>query len=151
MAGNVTAQRSATTPLVQPASPPPPSTPPVTIVPFTTIGGATMAISDLEGAILQGGMAGMTYLGVISASRINADSICNQNGPYGSAYAALSVRNRGGEFGRIPSETSAFDSTAPLPPQVLMKNARIAYLSKNSTLGRGVLDPDLVFAALGCS
>jgi len=88
---------------------------------------------------------------VISTSRVNADSICNQNGVYGSVYGPLSVRNRSGEFGHIPSETSAYDPTAPLPPRVILKNARIGYLSKNTTLGRGVLDPDLVFGALGCS
>jgi hypothetical protein len=127
-----------------------PASAPALIVPFTTSGGALVTSNDLEGAILQGGHTGLSYLGTVSTSRTNADSICNQNGAFGSVYGATSVRNRAGEFGHIPSETSAYDPTAPLPPRILLKNARIGYLTKNITLGRGTIDPDLLFAALGC-
>lgn len=113
--------------------------------------GATITVAELNGeAIIQGGPGGFTYMGVLSSSRTAPDSICNPNGPYGGTAGPNSIRNPRGQFGMAPSEYSAYDPTAPDPPKIRMKNATVGYLSKGAVPGRGNVDPDFLFRALGC-
>jgi hypothetical protein len=125
--------------------------PPLVLPTFVTPGGAVLSVAELDGAaILQGGANGLTYLGIISSSRIHPDSVCNPNGAYGSASSPTSIRNQSGAFGSASSETSAYDASAPAPPQIRFKNTTVGYLTRGEVLGRGSVDPDFVLSALGC-
>lgn len=118
---------------------------------FQSPAGGTVLVAELNGeAIIQGGPAGLTYLGIVSSSRTAPDSICNPSGAYGSTTGPNSIRNSRGQFGTAPSEFSAYDPTAPEPPKIRMKNATVGYLSKGAVPGRGNVDPDFLFRALGC-
>ncbi len=137
-------------PVAQPATGPVAVTVPV-FATFQSPVGATITVAELNGeAIIQGGPGGLTYMGVLSSSRTAPDSICNPGGQYGSTTGPNSIRNPRGQFGMAPSEYSAYDPTAPDPPKIRMKSATVGYLSKGAVQGRGNVDPDFLFRALGC-
>ena len=56
---------------------------------------------------LYGGVANSVYLGCLNCNQFNAESVCNQFGTFGSAFAALSIWNQFGTYG------SAFSSSSP--------------------------------------
>lgn len=66
--------------------------------------------------MLFGGPGHRTYLGCLSCSRYEAESISNRYGTYGSRYSAESIFNRYGEFGSRYSDYSACNPYASDPP-----------------------------------
>lgn len=90
-----------------------------------------------------------TYLGLISSSRFDSDSICNRFGDHGSRFASDSVRNRFSTYGSSFGFQSAYASYATSPPRIYLGGRTIGYLTKNDFLA-GAVDPDVLFATYDC-
>jgi hypothetical protein len=71
-----------------------------------------------------GGQGHKTYLGCLSCSQFDTESIFNEYGTYGSAYSAQSVRNAYSQFGSQYSATSACNPYASDPPVIVDGNGR---------------------------
>jgi hypothetical protein len=131
-----------------PAPAPPPPGPPLLI--FTTSNGVLLTQAHLDGsAALLGGPGGFTHLGGISSSRTDPNSICNPSGPYGDRTSPTSVRNPSSQYGSASGAFSAYSAQASAPPRILLNNGSVGVLAKTGARA-GVLDPDQLFAALGC-
>jgi len=92
---------------------------------------------------------GGTFLGIVSSDPRANNSICNFSGIFGSKNGLLSIRNRSGNIGSLFSDLSAYNSYAKNPPILIYEGKRVAYLTKNTRLGR-TIDPDLLLDTL-CS
>ncbi len=90
-----------------------------------------------------------TYLGAISSSRFEADSVCNRFGDHGSRFASASVRNTFSTYGSSFGSQSAYSSYTTSPPRIYLNGRAIGYLTKNQVLA-GAVDPDVLFAAYDC-
>lgn len=66
-----------------------------------------------------GGQGHATYLGCLSCSAYESDSVFNQYGSHGSRYQTESVFNQYGEFGSKYSPTSACNPYATDPPVIV--------------------------------
>ncbi|MSQ35728.1 MAG: hypothetical protein EXR63_01090 [Dehalococcoidia bacterium] len=120
--------------------------------------GTTLNAADLNGRALLLDGSTRTFSGAISSDRTAADSACNPLGQYGSASSLVSVRNRNGLYGRgdggsisepyFDSQVSAYSRTANTPPQIILVGTHVGFLSANTR--QATLDPDALFAALGC-
>ncbi len=161
-----TAVRAAQAPTASPtrARPRPTAvTPPPTPVPTLQIpqaDGSVVTNIDLNGVgILYGGQSGFDYLGLISNAG-SGNSICNRNGPYGSASSPTSVRNPQGAFGRqdagpvepnFNSDFSPYVQSAENPPKITLNGSVVGYLTRNvEKFGNRAVSPDALFRALGC-
>jgi len=91
-----------------------------------------------------------TFLGDISSNKLASNSICNKLGSYGSALASFSVRNKLGTYGSSLSNESAYNQIASFPPRIVYQGNVVGHLTKNSLVLDGV-DPDVLFAAYGCT
>jgi len=80
------------------------------------------------------------YLGKISSSTIDSDSIMNSIGRYGSSISSTSIFNEIGRYGGKISRMSPFNDIASSPPKIFVGNTFIAYLTTNS-LKRPRVDP----------
>lgn len=60
-----------------------------------------------------------TYLGCLSCSQYDTDSVHNRYGNYGSRYASESIFNRYGDFGSRYSDYSACNPYASEPPVIV--------------------------------
>jgi hypothetical protein len=69
--------------------------------------------------MLFGGSDHKTYLGCVTCSEYETDSIFNSYGQYGSKYSATSITNHYDEFGSPYSPTSACNKYATDPPVVV--------------------------------
>lgn len=157
---------STTPPLVSAPVASPTATP-AAIPTFVSLTGDVVTFATLDvipdvasGARLRGGPTGLRYLGLID-DQPTEESICNQYGPYGSPRAPDSARNQDGAYGATPgtdpgspyynSPHSAYNPTAAAPPRVVLLGATVGYLTKNTSLfGASAIDPDALFAYLGC-
>jgi hypothetical protein len=147
------------------ATPTPPRLPATAVPPleFLAIGGMVLTTHDLDDrAILRGGDTGYVYLGLISSNKSHPDSICNPSGDYGSPSSPLSVRNDSGQYGRprggsifepfFNSDYSAYNAEATRPPRVILDGTFVGWLTPNvEAFEANVIDPDALFASLGCS
>lgn len=69
-----------------------------------------------------GGQGHQVFLGCMSCSQYDAESIFNQYGSHGSRYSAQSVLNPYSEFGSLYSATSACNPYASDPPVIVDGN-----------------------------
>ena len=84
----------------------------------------------LEGAIIIAN--DNQYLGKISKSQFDSDSINNQFGTYGSQFSAYSIFNNFGTYGSEFSSLSPFNKFTSTPPKIYKENIFIAYLTVNT-------------------
>jgi hypothetical protein len=71
-----------------------------------------------------GGPGHQTYLGCLSCSEYDTESIFNEYGTYGSPYSAQSIRNPYSSFGSPYSATSACNPYASDPPVIVDGNGK---------------------------
>ena len=102
-----------------------------------------------------GGLAGLdgtavikaqdgTYLGVISSSRHEADSICNPYGDHGSTYSRKSIRNQYCPYGGQYGQQSPFNPYASSPPTIIQGGRAIAHLTVNPRFKNAVSPHELL-------
>ncbi|KAA1193181.1 hypothetical protein F0M18_04885 [Pseudohalioglobus sediminis] len=68
--------------------------------------------------LLYGGVTSDYYLGCITCTRLDPESICNSNSIFGSPRAVDSIWNRFGDFGSTSSELSPWNRFASYPPAI---------------------------------
>lgn len=90
------------------------------------------------------------FLGILSSNQYDQNSICNQNGIYGSSHSATSIRAEysmyGGEYGVY----SPYNSYCVQPPAIFFQNRTVLVVTRNRyavTNGVQIVDPDLLFIA----
>ena len=89
-----------------------------------------------------------TFLGKISTSIVDYDSITNIVGNYGSIVSSTSIFNIVGNYGSIVSDKSPFNIIASNPPRILDNNGNFyAFLTKNIVKNPRI-DPDELKTAL---
>jgi hypothetical protein len=96
--------------------------------------------------------SGQQYLGYITHSKYDAESIINDYGTYGNRYSSTSIRNSYSSYGSLYSTYSAYNSLASAPPIIYSYSSVLgysgqAYLTKN-TLKSPRVDPDALIAYL---
>lgn len=69
-----------------------------------------------------GGEGHRTYLGCLSCSKYDAESVFNEYGSHGSQYSAESIMNPYSDFGSPYSATSACNPNASDPPVIVDGN-----------------------------
>ena len=122
--------------------------------------GGVVTNQSLDGVgILYGGQTGFDYLGLISSAG-TGNSVCNRNGPYGSASSPTSVRNPSGTFGSLDagpvdanfnSDFSPYVQSAENPPRITLNGTTVGFLTRNvEKFGNRAVSPDALFSALGC-
>lgn len=77
---------------------------------------------------------GRTYLGKLNSNSYDTESVCNQNGTYGSKYSSYSIWNQYGTYGSEYSSDSAFNPYATKPPIIISNGKVIGYLTVNNFL-----------------
>lgn len=84
------------------------------------------------------------YLGKITLSKYDSESIFNKYSPYGSQYSPTSIFNKYSNYGSKYSSLSPFNRYTSTPPIVYYKGEKIGFLTKNKYLGYGNsnIDPD---------
>ena len=83
---------------------------------------------------LWGGTGYTTYLGCLTCSSFDINSICNQFGTYGSAYSTSSIWNQFGTYGSSFSSYSPWNSFSSQAPAIYSSNGLLfyGYFSVNS-------------------
>lgn len=71
------------------------------------------------------------FLGRISSSKYDSDSIMNEYGPYGSRYSLTSIFNPYSMYGSPYSTLSPFNRYTGTPPKVFLNDIFIGYLTLN--------------------
>jgi hypothetical protein len=83
--------------------------------------------------MLFGGRNNEVYLGCLSCSEYDQDSIANSYGMFGSAYQSDSIFNSYGEYGSRHSQYSACNQYASNPPVTVDSNGNFyGYLTLNN-------------------
>lgn len=109
-------------------------------------GGYTLeAMNTLEGGIVIAADGKM--LGRITKDRLDATSLANRFGDYGNKFSPGSLLNRFGDYGSEYSATSPWCRYTTTPPQIVLKQKVVAYLTVNEALTPRV-DPRLLLAWL---
>ena len=91
-----------------------------------------------------GGQGHRTYLGCLSCSRYDAESVFNEYGTHGSQYSAESIMNPYSEFGSVYSATSACNPYASDPPVIVDGNgAYYGRLTVNTSRSDGPPNQEL--------
>ncbi len=99
----------------------------------------TRDFADLLGASLIASDG--TFLGKISRSTLDGDSISNTMSPHGSTLGADSIFSTLGQYGSTLSSLSPFNSLASAPPRIVKDGRQLGYLTKNS-IKQPAIDPD---------
>lgn len=89
---------------------------------------------------LYGGSKGDVYLGCLTCSSVEAESIWNKNGIYGSKYTGNSIWNENGEYGSEYGIYSAFNTNATTPPIVKDMDGRIVGFFTADRFKRGRIE-----------
>lgn len=110
---------------------------------------AALTLQDIDGQAVLIAHDG-TYLGKVSSTTWDADSICTSWGEYGSTWGAHSIRTTWGQYGSRWSTESAYNDWTTTPPLIVHERQVVGYVTKNTT-SRGAVDPDVLFAIYGCS
>ena len=84
-------------------------------------GGSSAVAPDSQNILLFGGTDHRTFLGCLSCSQFDRESIFNQFGPYGSYLSAQSIWNSFGLYGSQFSSLSVCSELASAPPVVVDK------------------------------
>jgi hypothetical protein len=69
--------------------------------------------------LIFGGTGHKTFLGCLSCNEFDSDSIFNNYGSFGGAYADTSIRNHYSEYGSPYSDNSACNRYASNPPVIV--------------------------------
>lgn len=91
-------------------------------VTLVTLAVTAFATTDRVSPVLEGSRivaSDGTFLGVVSRSRHDPNSIANRRGQYGSVISAASIFNRHGKYGALDSDLSAFNPRATHPPKLI--------------------------------
>jgi hypothetical protein len=101
--------------------------------------------SSLEGAsvVAEDG----TFLGTITLNRVDAKSLLNEVGRYGSEVSRTSIFNEVGRYGGEVARLSPFNAVTSTPPRIYKGERFIAYLSVND-VKRPRIDPRALMAWL---
>lgn len=89
------------------------------------------------------------FLGVLSSSQYDPNSICNPNGIYGSSWSATSIRTEYSMYGSEYSTYSPYNSYCLNPPAIIYQNQVVLIVTRNRyavTNGVQVIDP--IFCSL---
>ena len=86
---------------------------------FGTLEGATIVAEDGQ------------FLGKITTSSVDSQSIINDVGRYGSDVSPTSIRNTVGRYGSTVASQSPFNDVASTPPRIYKNGRFIAYLTTN--------------------
>jgi hypothetical protein len=105
-----------------------------------------ITFADLEGGNIIA--ADGTYLGKISRNTMDADSITNRFGNYGSPYSSRSILSQYGTYGSEWSSHSPFNRYTRKPPKIVFGNEEFVYLTVNTSIESRV-DPNLLLEWLG--
>jgi hypothetical protein len=111
-------------------------------------GAAPRAANPLD--ILEGGRIVAddgTFLGIVSRNNLNADSIANDLGQYGSNLSAKSIFNDLGRYGGDISPMSPFNELSVRPPKIITQDGKWIYLTANEFKTPRV-DPQILIAWL---
>ncbi|CAD5267978.1 MULTISPECIES: hypothetical protein [Halomonadaceae] len=84
------------------------------------------------------------FLGRLTPSQFDSESIFNKFGPYGNKFSQTSFLNKFSPYGQQFSHLSAYNSMASSPPKIFHKGQFLAYLTKNIRLSSRI-DPDEIF------
>lgn len=87
------------------------------------------------------------FLGRITKSRFDSDSLVNAFGAYGSRFSSTSIFNQFGEYGSQFSSLSPFNRFSSTPPKILKDGKVVGYLTVNEMLKPRV-DPSLLIGWL---
>ena len=106
-------------------------------------GSGTLAIEDLEGAIVvaDDGQA----LGKITTNQFDTQSFLNQFGAAGNEFNSNSILNQFGKYGNEFSALSPFNRFSATPPRIIRGNRVLGYLTRNAAKAPR-LDPDVLLA-----
>jgi len=93
-----------------------------------------------------------TFLGNISGSTSDTNSMCNPNGAYGSRMSPLSIRNPNSPYGSLASDAlqSAYNPLATDPPVIVRDGKTTAHITRNLSRWNDAIDPDALFSLFGC-
>ena len=84
------------------------------------------------------------YLGCLSCSEYDADSVHNAYGKYGNYYNAISIHNNFGKYGSAYSSLSACNAYANNPPVVVDKDGHFyGYLTVNGSKSKAISEPEI--------
>ncbi len=87
---------------------------------FANLNGATIIADDGQ------------FLGKITTSTVDSQSLINDVGRYGSEVSSTSIRNTVGRYGSTVSSLSPFNDVASTPPRIYKDGRFVAYLTTNS-------------------
>lgn len=106
---------------------------------------STIGFANAKDLLIFGGPSHDVFLGCISCSEYEADSVHNEYGLYGSAYSATSIFNDYGQYGSAYSMYSVCSEYATDPP-VVVDDAGNFYgrLTRNAFLRDAIDDPEIV-------
>lgn len=104
-----------------------------------------LASSQSSALLLFGGQGHDTFLGCLSCSSYDSDSVFNQYGQHGSRYSAESIHNPYSEFGSRYSPYSACNPYASDPPVIVARNGTfVGRLTVNRYNAQRVRDDDIL-------
>ena len=106
--------------------------------------GAAGAASASTRLLVFGGSNNRVFLGCLSCSEFDSDSIFNQYGTYGSAYSATSILNSYSEYGSRYSAYSACNPYASSPPIVVDDDGNAYGRLTLNRYGRQIQDSTIV-------
>jgi hypothetical protein len=76
-----------------------------------------------------------TYLGCLTCTKYDANSVWNEYGTYGSKYQSLSIWNRYGVYGSEYNPQSPWNKYSTYPPVLIDMNGRfVGYFTTNTYL-----------------
>ncbi len=106
---------------------------------------ATVGLEALEGAVIVADDG--QFLGKITRSDVDRDSLLNDVGPYGSDVSSTSIFNDVGKYGSDVSSYSPFNDVASTPPRIFKGDRFVGYLTVN-TIKQPRVDPRLLIGWL---
>jgi len=119
---------------------------------FTTLPCSTMAPVPIPGASVGAVIGGLLvaddgqFLGLVSCSLYDVDSIFNRFGMYGSRFSFTSIWNEFGMYGGKFGMYSPFNDFTSTPPYVFVNGRFAAYLTQGGFLFPKVSPTDLIVA-----
>jgi len=118
----------------------------------TTLPCSTMAPMPIPGASVGAVIGGLLvaddgqFLGLVSCSLYDVDSIFNRFGMYGSRFSSTSIWNEFGIYGGKFSMYSPFNRFTSTPPYIFVNGRFAAYLTQDGFLFPKVTPTDLIVA-----
>ena len=113
----------------------------LTLVPLTL----GLAFAQGDRMLLRGGVNHDVFLGCLTCSRFDAESVTNPRGTHGSEHGYASIHNAHGIYGSRYSDTSVCNPYAQHPPLVVSEHGReIGYLTLNRFVEGAIRQPSLV-------